>query len=543
MIPKNKTIFAMLFLIATIISCDVDRIPETSLSDASYWKSENDVKLAANYLYTSLPALNASVINENWSDNAFGNSANSISDGTRIAPATDNDYNSNYTIIRAANNLMEKSSRVLVNGVSQTTLDKYIGEAKYFRARAYFNLLQRFGGVPLILKVLQENSPELQAPQATRDEVINSIYADLDDAISKLRTRTQLTATDYGRISKTAALALKAQVGLFEGTRTKFHGYGNPVKHLTIAKNAAKQVMDSNEHGLFNNYFQLWQYEGEGFANKENILVRQYGKNITDDISSHSIQRNLEQGFTGATKALIDSYLMKDGLPTTKSSLYKTPTKHVEVFSNRDPRMGAKFLKFGDMAQNGVPFPVVIPLNFLKTGYGCRFYLSFADWSAQKSYIDLPVTRYAEILLIYAEATFELTGSISDSDLDLSINLLRQRPTVVMPKLTNAFVTTNGLDMRTEIRRERRIELAFEGFRYWDLIRWKTAEIELPKEVLGSFFFSEFGTSVKPIVDANNFIICQKGSTRKFDPDRDYLWPFPNNELSLNPNLKQNPKW
>ena len=97
--------------------------------------------------------------------------------------------------------------------------------------------------------------------------------------------------------------------------------------------------------------------------------------------------------------------------------------------------------------------------------------------------------------------------------------------------------------MRNEIRRERRVELALEGFRYWDLIRWKTAEIELPKNVLGSYFFAEFGTSVIPLLTPDNYIIAQKASVRKFDPSRDYLWPFPVNELALNQNLKQNPNW
>jgi hypothetical protein len=145
--------------------------------------------------------------------------------------------------------------------------------------------------------------------------------------------------------------------------------------------------------------------------------------------------------------------------------------------------------------------------------------------------------------LIYAEATYELEGGISDADLNLSINLLRQRASVAMPKLTNTFVATNGLDMRTEIRRERRVELALEGFRYWDLIRWKIAETELPKDVLGSYFFPEFGTSVIPLLNAQNFIIAQKSTVRQFNASRDYLWPFPINELALNPNLKQNPNW
>lgn len=97
--------------------------------------------------------------------------------------------------------------------------------------------------------------------------------------------------------------------------------------------------------------------------------------------------------------------------------------------------------------------------------------------------------------------------------------------------------------MREEIRRERRVELAQENHRYWDLLRWKTAEIELPKAVLGNYFFEEFGTDVPVNTDENGFIVLQGASFRRFDPEKDYLWPFPVNELGLNPALKQNPGW
>ena len=538
---KNKIVTAILFLIVVISSCNVDRIPETDLSDSSFWASENDLKLAANYFYSTLPSL--PITSDTWSDDAYGATPNTISDGSRIPGATDSNYNNNYITIRAANNLIEKSAKVLAAGVTEQRVNWYVAEARYFRALAYYQLLQRFGGVPLILKTLTENSPELLAPQNTRDEVLDAIYADLDFSILNLRTRTVLGATDYGRITKTGALALKAQVGLFEGTRAKFHGYGNPAKHLAIAQTSAKLVMDSGEHALYANYFQLLQYEGEGFVNKENILVRQYGKNLTQSILSHNSQRNLEQGAVSPTKALADSYLMMDGLPISKSPLYVKPTTTVQVFANRDPRMGSRFFKTGDAYIGTSPLFTIPSLGFARTGFANRCYANVTDWTNQKSYIDMPITRYAEVLLIYAEATFELTGSISDADLDLSINLLRKRASASLPKLTNAFVSANTLDMRTEIRRERRVELALEGFRYWDLIRWKTAETELPKDLLGNYFFAEFGTSVTPIVTTDNIIIAQRSSTRSFNPARDYLWPFPTNELAQNPNLKQNPNW
>jgi starch-binding outer membrane protein, SusD/RagB family len=545
-----KISIAILVLLGTLSSCEVERLPETQISDETFWKSESDLKQAANYLYFLLPAFPATTglttdirgPEDVWSDDAFGLQPNPISDGSRLAPATDVDYTSSYTWIRAANNIIEKSQRTSTT-IPIATLDRYVAEARFFRAFAYFQLLQRYGGVPLITKILEINSPELQAPAASREQVLDLIYSDLDFAAAKLPTFTTVGATDYGRIANSAALSFKARVALFEGTRAKFHNYGDANKHLDIAITASKAVINGKQHSLFNDYFRLFQAEGEGFANKENIIVRQYGNSNTDRVITHSYYRQtIELGNLNPTKSLVDAYLMKDGLPITKSPLYKAPDSTLKVFTDRDERLGATLFKRGDAYTSSTPLYTVAPLNFNKTGFTFRKYTNATDCLNNASSLDRILMRYAEVLLIYAEATFERNGSISDADLDLSINLLRARAKVA--KLTNALVTTNALSMRDEIRRERRVELAQEGFRYWDILRWKTAEIELPKPVLGNFFFkSEFGTSVAANVNANNEIIVQAASFRKFDPDRDYLWAFPINELGLNPSLKQNPKW
>jgi hypothetical protein len=521
-----------------VTACDVNRLPETNISDQTFWRSESDLKSAANYLYTFLPGFNTEDV---WSDDAVGLASNNISDGSRLAPATDGNYNTPYNLIRAANNIIEKAPRAVDAG--QVAIDRYTAEARFFRAWAYFSLVQKYGDVPLILKTLEDNSPELTAPAASRAEIFTQIYQDLDFAASKLPTPTALGTADYGRISNTAALAFKARVALFEGTRSKFHKYGDPNAHLTLAVTAAKAVMDSKQHDLFASYFNLFQYEGEGRQNRENIIVRQYGVTVADRVSTHAYYRgSLENGNLSPTKSLADSYLMKDGLPISKSPLYKTPVVSLDVFANRDERMLATIMKRGDAYMGTKPVFDVAPLVFNKTGFTFRKYSNIDDWVTQASLMDRDILRYAEVLLTYAEAKFELENQISDADLDISINLLRNRAKVA--KLTNAFVATNGLDMREEIRRERRVELAQEGFRYWDLIRWKTAETELPKPVLGNYFFKdEFGTSVTVNLTPDNYILVQNASFRKFDPARDYLWPLPINEISLNSNLKQNPKW
>jgi hypothetical protein len=158
--------------------------------------------------------------------------------------------------------------------------------------------------------------------------------------------------------------------------------------------------------------------------------------------------------------------------------------------------------------------------------------------------MDFPVIRYAEVLMNYAEATFELNGQISDTDLDKSVNLVRQRVNPNMTKLSNALVTANSLDMRTEIRRERTVEFVFEGFRIDDLKRWKTAETEMPQDLLGvkvtgTWFESKWTSQSRPL-NADGCIVMYSG--RQW-AEKNYLYPLPSDQLQLNPNLGQNPGW
>ncbi|AFK01571.1 RagB/SusD domain-containing protein [Emticicia oligotrophica DSM 17448] len=536
---KFKYILSSCVLALSMTACDINRLPETSISDATFWRSETDLIAANNYLYTFIPGFNNEDV---WSDDAIGLTSNSISDGSRLAPSTDGNYTTPYQLIRAANNIVEKAPRAAAT-TSQAVIDRYLGEARFFRAWGYFSLVQKYGDVPLILKTLDDSSPELTEAASPREKIFDQIYQDLDFAASKLPTMSALGTANYGRISNTAALAFKARVALFEGTRSKFHSYGDYKKHLTLAAAAAKAVIDSRQHSLYANYFNLFQYEGEGFQNKENIIVKQYGVSLTDRVLTHTYYRGtIENGNKNPTKSLVDSYLMSDGLPITKSPLYKAPVKSTDVFTNRDDRLNQTVMKAGDPYIFTKKVFDVAVLVFQKTGFCFRKFSNIDDWNNQASSIDRPILRYAEVLLTYAEAKYELDEAISDADLDLAINPLRTRGKIA--KLSNAFVTANGLNMREELRRERRVELAQEGHRYWDLIRWKAAEIELPKPILGNYFFkSEFGTTTTVNLTPDNYILVTAANFRRFDPAKDYLWPLPLNEISLNPNLKQNPNW
>ncbi|WP_430972337.1 RagB/SusD family nutrient uptake outer membrane protein [Sunxiuqinia rutila] len=532
--------YLILSLVALMsFSCDLDRYPEGDLSDAVFWKTEGDFTQALNALYTSIPGWGR-FDDDNMSDIQVGNSANSISEGSYQPSSSFGPWNGAYATIRRANNIITKLGEVDL-GVSNALE----AEARFFRALAYFQLVKAYGDVPLVLEVLDITSEGLYGSRAPRKEVIDQVIADLDFAATHLSVKSELS--QKGRVAKGAALALKARVALYEGTRSKYHNYGYETELLQQAKAAAKAVIESGEYDLYtakgngyDNYNSLFLYDGEG--SDETILAHEYGTGDDNPVAYFN-NRNLEQGQACATRKLLDSYLCTDGLPIEKSPLFQGWTEYASEFENRDPRLLSVILKRGDDLK-GAGNPWTPSIYSTLSGVLFKKYAYAAEWETQKSYIDWMFIRYAEVLLVYAEATYELDGQISDADLNISINKLRDR--VEMPHLTNAFVQTNGLDMLEEIRRERRCELVMEGFRYDDIMRWKIAEDVMPETVYGARLFAGEYEDVNPEslnLTADSIIIAQPASKRTFDPAKHYLWPLPISQLGLNENLTQNPGW
>lgn len=552
-------IVALLF---TGCTKDLDLIPQSNISDATFWKSAADYKLAANNLYYSLPELFDIVDNE--SDIAYS-TPNSVSNGTYQTSENDGRWNTAYTYIRRCNKIITQGESSSLSG---DDYKRFVGEAKFFRAYNYWNLFRMFGGVPIITKELDIASEELYASRNSRKETVDFILTDLTDAVSSLPEQKNLSNEDKGRITKGAALALRARVALFEGTWGKYRGDANANGYLDIAIEASNSVINSAQYSLYagmgaNSYRYLFIENGDDAL--EGILDKRYQR----DILAHSFTHALQRGYTLPTKKLADLYLCNDGLPITQSPLFQGYNNTIAEYQNRDPRMtmtmlipGTKIVQplLGPEATASWPF---YPQRNPNTGYTIyKFYSEdvFSNGLQENgnshSY-DLHLIRYAEVLLIYAESKLERNGNISDADLDKSINVIRKR--VNMPALTNAFVATNGLDIKQEIRRERTIELAMEGFRYDDLRRWKTAETELPQDIKGIKVKNSNWTD--PVIvngsnrnpytgaiwqnntDANGFIISEKASGRTFNPEKHYLRPLPTKEILLNPNLEQNPGW
>jgi len=540
---SNKVFLLSFIVLLSGCSKKLDQYPQTDLSDHNFWNTTNDMKLACNYLYSFLPDITTKT-DDDMSVDAFAQVANPVSNGSRLPSSTSTDWSNNYTLIRACNNILEKSVKVTGSAVD---INKYLAETKFFRAWAYFELVKRFGDVPLILKTLSLSDTALYGSSTNREIILDTIYADLDFATANLPLSNAQAAEEYGRITASAALAFKSRVALFEGTRQKFFGYGHYQTHLQVALDASNQLISSGSNGLYadpvhpdSSYYYLFQYSGEGMDNPENILVRIYGENEINDISSNNYTRSvLDEGALTPTGNIVADYLYKDGLPKDKSPYYQTQTDTYTEFQNRDPRMAMSIFNKYSWYVSGLYVPT---FEYTQTGYrSCKYYIA-ADWVVNVSYIDNIIIRYAEVLLNNIEAKFELGGAVSDQDLNNTINLIRARSG--MPALTNGFVSANGLDMRSEIRRERRIEFAFEGMRYWDLLRWKTAETELPQQVVGAKYFpAEQGTLANPNLTPEGLVIVEEAANRKFNPLRDYLWPIPTKEIGLNKNLQQNPNW
>lgn len=567
----GKTLLPLMAFAALFTSACKDFLdlqPQSQITDVSYWKSANDFRLAANWFYQYTledPHYSGINNNDNMSDIAFGTETNPISSGNYVAPEQDNYWdgsgsdglNTAYSGIRNANKLISEGD----NYAAKDEISAYQGEGYFFRAFNYFTLLKLYGGVPIIDKILLPGEEEVFKARASREDVISLILSDLDKAIAALPVKS---TSEKGRICKEAVRAFKSRVCLFEGTWRKFHATGDANALLDQAISESKNVIDSRFYSLYNgkgdeSYRYLF-IDKTSEDNPESVIAKKYRTNINVNGWAYGVS----WGNLNPTKKAADMYLCNDGLPIDKSPLFGGYQTCRSEFDNRDPRMlqslilPAKKIIRPQFDTSRPQWPGVDNNRNVNSGYMLYKFISEmptpGDGGGQ---FDWNVLRYAEVLLTYAEAQFERHGAISDGDLNISLNLLRDR--VHMPHLSNAFVLANGLDMRNEIRRERSIELAFEGYRWDDLRRWKVAETELPKSVLSikvagtqwssgtitidgstyeSFFYNLSADQLE-----NGYKVLQAGSQRKFNANRDYLLPIPTKQISLNGNLTQNPNW
>ena len=537
-----------------LTSCELDRLPETTLADNTFWQSETDLRGACNKLYVDLPGFD----HDRRADDIIGTAANGTSSGNWSLPSTAGDWTNPYNRIGVCNNIITKGAEA---PLSDAQKNRWLAEAYFFRAFHFFDLVKKYGDVPLILKAFDSTSdPDIKMARTPREEVILQCYSDLKFAEEWLPEIDAVSSdADWGRVSKSAARALMMRIGLYEGTFVKYHGLASDSKaHLKVAVDAAERIIKSGKHALYPDYQKLFYFDGEGRQNKENVFVKVYGPNGAGATIMHGNSRQLENGVS-VTRQTIDQYLYTDGLPREKSVLAMVPEIHYnDIFENRDPRLAMTIYHKDEEAYKGgyTPFS-----NQHGNGYGIKKGFMLDEWTTNsKETVDKMIIRYAEVLLSYAEALFELNGSITDQQLDMTVNAIRAR-SGFQAKLTNDFAKQNGLSILDEIRRERLVEFIDEGLRYNDIIRWKIAEKVLPVTMLG-LKYNEDDTSAQredlqsrltteggmykgqKVCDQADIYVIEEAGTRSFNPARDYYYPIPTYEIATSEgSVVQNPGW
>lgn len=562
----KKIIYILILTITTLISCNdeiFDTAPTTSLTNDVYWTSQEDFRLYLNSFYTMFTGHSTQwsgspvVEHDAQSDNLVPEEINEIAAGLHIVPSTDptarGRYDYDFEIAREINILLYNAKNTDVEPVF---LNPLVAEAKFFKALWYSWKVRTYGDYPWLTTELNIDSPELYYPKTPRKEVMDSILANINYAIDYLPDNTN----NHGYINRNMALAAKARMFLYEGTYMKYHGTGTPAEYLQAAYDAAKELMDGGNYRLEDDFRTLFS-QADKTNSPEGILV----KNYEHDLVTTAVQRQLQDNNRGfsVSKSLVDAFLDAEGKPISQSTSYDESEGWLTEFNNRDPRLSVTASAPSSDLLQGINPPIIGANNTNIYGVTATGYYIEKHWErneeeynlAQLAAFDAFVYRYGEILLIYAEAAYEL-GILDQAKLDISINLLRDRvgmPHMIISELVkDANSDFPEIDVvLDEIRRERRVELAVEGLRYDDLMRWQAGHL-LEKRLRGMKFIP----SMYPNIDINTASQLQLDEDgyiwpyalalpqgRVFNESKHYLFPLPLDELTLNENVTQNPGW
>ena len=574
----------ILLLILSFSSCQKDsfleRYPVSSLTAQNFFANESDLNTYCNGLYSYLPSVTSIALNDQQSDNYENNPFNKVVAGQVTVPTSASSAGWTWTYLRQVNYFLQNYSKA---NASDAVKNHYVGVAKFFRAWFYFDMVKRFGDVPWYnTQILPNDSANLYKARDSRQLVMDSVMSDLSFAVNNIKT-----TGSSGTITKWVALALMARVALHEGTFREYHSINNWQKFLKTADSAATVIIQSGTFKLYktgnpsSDYLNLFLfYLPTDPQNVEVILGNYYSKalNYTTALDGYMRAYGLS-----LTKDLMNNYLTKTGTPFSTVTGYDTMMISGE-FINRDPRLSQTILPptlvYGDLTGYKILGPA--PTGYMQIKY---YDPNTPTWNT--NYNAGIEFRFGEILLIAAEARAELanagSGSFSQSDLDATVNLLRDR--VGMPHLTMSVPVDPGLaaqypavtgslqNVLLEIRRERRVELVCEGFRYDDLMRWKSGNL-LAKPFYGMYFpglgqydLNKDGNPDIALVTAkpsnpvssisyfvvakdlflsngnSGYVVVNPTLQKTFQDPKNYFFPLPTTELLLNKNLTQNPGW
>ncbi|MDF2189058.1 RagB/SusD family nutrient uptake outer membrane protein [Paraflavitalea sp. CAU 1676] len=538
---------AALSAITLLPACrkELDKSPLYQFANETFWTSEGNAVLALNGVYRGNIQMNqlAEFSATDWwsyhgllylefaTDNAYDrrgdNSAmNRLSNGTLTADNSylSNYWNASYSRVARCNYFLENVAKT---PVSEAKLKRFTAEARFIRACQYFYMSQYWQSVPLVTKTLSLQEANT-VTKASKQDLVNFVTTELKAVAADLPQFKDIPSSERGRASKQAALAFLGRLQLAE-------------KKYADAAATYKTIIDFNDNIIDADFEGLFNSTNEN--SKEIIFATQY----IQDLAGNGILQHDYPAMVGGWHlycplgSLVESFEFTDG---TTFSYTDARYNAVDLGASRDPRLkytvlynqqsfrALKYITHPDSAKSADQLTTTKQAT--RTGFGLKKFNfeGFAGGNLQNSGIDLPIIRYAEVLLSYLEAKLENGDAIDQALLDATINKVRGRASVNMPKVTE----TDATNLRSILRRERRNELACEGVRYWDLLRWGIA----PTVLNGDFYGAPYPTAVN---------LRKKGTTidpwkrwyvtsKTFRAGTDEKWPIPQSEQNINPNLK-----
>ncbi len=585
---KKVKKYTILLALAFVCACNMEELPKATTSKEPVFQTEKGLKMYTNSFYNAFPAYTSrSTISYYIATNQV------IKYLTEEGYSAEESSGWNWETLRNINYFIVNCNSP---AVSESIRNHYLGIARFFRAYFYFGMMQTFGDLPWINRPLEVNDEKLYAGRDSRILIVDSIKADLDFAIKNISTVRDETCST---ITRTVAAAFKSRVCLWEGTFRKYHTEAGLTASandwLNEAVDAARIVMNAG--------YRI--YTGDGVESSyRKLFISQ--KPIADEILYavtfdgslgvvHSGNRSWTSVTFGScpslTRSFVNTYLMRDGTPFTGKTDYRTISFPKEC-ENRDTRLAQTIRTPGFTRISGGKTVETAPdYAYAITGYHtCKFTLDDTQYdNVDICNNNVPIFRYAEVLLNYAEAKAEI-GTLTDEDWKNTVGALRSRagitggldtkPTVVDSYMQSRFFPQISNPEILEIRRERAIELSFEGFSWSDICRWKAGEAvtkvwdgiyipELdvpydmnndgkpdvcftlnrePDKVPGVYYLyvgeklSNGATNNTQLAEDGHTLLFMKDQKRTWN-DKLYFYPIPANDLLMNPALKQNPGW
>lgn len=573
----------------------LDQTPEDSATRSAVFNSEKGLELYANSFYDVLPTAGDTHRGDEMSDyGARSQAPDFLVAGAFNSRTNQGDNGWNWRKLRNINFFIENNNDPKVSAAVRM---QYQGLARFFRAFFYFQKVKKYGDVPWINRTLKVDDPALYNGRDSRALVMDSVLADLDFAIANI-TRTGDNSRTL--ITNSIALAFKSRVCLYEGTYRKYHTEknltGTAAKWLTEAAAAAEKVMLAGNYTLNTSGGEDLSYR-QLFISTAPVTTEIMLSAVADP--NLAIYNDANWYWTSATygsrlsftRTFINTYLNIDGSPFTGKQGYQTMPFAEEV-KGRDKRL-QQTIRMGDYKRinGGTPEAAPPVFSYTYTGYQpIKWTLDDTKYDGGSLNINsISILRYAEVLLNYAEARAEL-GNFNDADWIKTIGALRKRAGITggltaKPTVADRYLSQNYFPDITdaallEIRRERGIELALEGLRFDDIVRWKHGE--LMTKVWNGFYVPALNIPIdlngdgkpdvcfykvmpaNPVAGVNYINVAPTTSagvnpqrlsndtfgeltwltttTRVFD-DKNYLYPIPESDRIVNPKLGQNPGW